>query len=210
MRLGCVAEVFAAFIYVPSEVVKTRLQLQGRYNNPHSLSAHNYRGTLNAFSDIYKKRGVSGLYRGYGATLLRDVPFSALQFSIYENIKSYFVKEHCEGDVNKLTAQHDMVAGAVSGSIAGILTTPLDVVKTFLQTQTPVPRTAVFLELDAAENKGKAIHYNGIKSAFVGIYKQRGLRALFSGVSVRCVWTGSQSMIMFLCYEFFLQRIKHL
>ena len=191
---------------MPSEVVKTRLQLQGRFNNPHSLSAHNYRGTAHAFGEIYRKRGISGLYRGYGATLLRDVPFSALQFSIYENIKKYFVREHCDGDQNKLTASHDMIAGAVAGSVSGVLTTPLDVVKTFLQTQKLLPRTAVFLDLDG-DNK-RSIQYTGIRTALVGIYKQRGFKALFSGVTVRFVWTGSQSMIMFLCYEFFLQQFK--
>jgi hypothetical protein len=35
---GGIGDIFAAIIYVPSEVIKTRLQLQGIYNNPHSLS----------------------------------------------------------------------------------------------------------------------------------------------------------------------------
>ena len=205
MLIGCVAEVFAAFIYVPSEVVKTRLQLQGKFNNPHSLSAHNYKSTFDAFRDIHAKRGISGLYRGYGATLLRDVPFSALQFSIYENIKRYFISRHCDNDSRNLTMTHDMISGAVAGSVSGVLTTPLDVIKTFLQTQKVLPKTAVFLELD---RDTKQIHYTGIRSAFVGIYKKRGIKALFSGAGVRMVWTGSQSMFMFLCYEYFVQQLK--
>lgn len=49
---GGLADTVASVFYVPSEVLKTRLQLQGRYNNPHSLSAHNYRNTYDAFMSV--------------------------------------------------------------------------------------------------------------------------------------------------------------
>jgi Mitochondrial carrier protein len=47
-----VADIFAAVLYVPSEVIKTRMQLQGRFNNPYSVSGHNYRNSLLAFKDV--------------------------------------------------------------------------------------------------------------------------------------------------------------
>jgi hypothetical protein len=50
---GGFADTVASAAYVPSEVLKTRLQLQGRFNNPHSLSAHNYRNTLDAFQTVF-------------------------------------------------------------------------------------------------------------------------------------------------------------
>lgn len=46
--IGFLGDLFASVIYVPSEVLKTRLQLQGRYNNPHFNSGYNYRGTIDA------------------------------------------------------------------------------------------------------------------------------------------------------------------
>jgi hypothetical protein len=55
---GGIADVGASVFYVPSEVqninkvVKTRLQLQGKFNNPHSLSAHNYKNTVHAFLSV--------------------------------------------------------------------------------------------------------------------------------------------------------------
>lgn len=49
---GGVADVFASVLYVPTEVIKVRLQLQGRHNNVYSVSGHNYRGTVHAFHSV--------------------------------------------------------------------------------------------------------------------------------------------------------------
>jgi len=81
--IGSIGDFFASFIYVPSEVLKTRMQLQGRYNNPSFISGYNYKNTWHALRMIVKYDGVGALYQGYRATLLRDVPFSALQFAFY-------------------------------------------------------------------------------------------------------------------------------
>jgi hypothetical protein len=45
---GSFGDLAASVIYVPSEVLKTRMQLQGRYNNPHFISGYNYRNTWHA------------------------------------------------------------------------------------------------------------------------------------------------------------------
>ncbi|KAI9209233.1 mitochondrial carrier domain-containing protein [Polychytrium aggregatum] len=129
------ADTIASAFYVPMEMVKTRLQLQGSFNNPHSVSLHNYRGTWHALRTILESRGIVGLYRGWGATIARDVPTTAIQFTFYESIKSFFVQYQCDGDETALTIVHDLVSGAAAGALAGALTTPLDVVKTYLQTQ---------------------------------------------------------------------------
>lgn len=204
---GGLADVAASLLYVPSEVLKTRLQLQGRYNNPHSLSAHNYKNTYDAITSIYKKRGVGGLYHGWGATLLRDVPYSAIQFTIYESMKKYFIRTSCNGDPAKLSSIHDLSSGATAGAIAGGLTTPLDVCKTYLQTQHRKPRASTFLSAAAEEiSKVHNVSYTGIFSALRGVYTSSGVSGLFAGVGVRMVWTSSQSMLMFFLYEFFIDN----
>ncbi|EOD49807.1 mitochondrial carrier protein [Neofusicoccum parvum] len=82
---GLIADLFAAPLYVPSEVLKTRLQLQGRYNNPYFESGYNYRGTWHAARTIVRVEGWAALFHGFKATLARDLPFSALQFAFYEH-----------------------------------------------------------------------------------------------------------------------------
>jgi hypothetical protein len=130
------------------------------------------------------------------------MPFSAMQFTIYESLKKFFKK----GDDKKiLSAGQDMISGAAAGALAGGITTPLDVIKTYLQTQMKKPKTAsVFLNTSELDTKVKAVaghSYNGVGSAFKGIYKESGIRGLYSGVGVRMGWTGAQSMVMFFLYE---------
>ncbi|KAJ3132650.1 hypothetical protein HK101_004579, partial [Irineochytrium annulatum] len=127
---AAVGDVAASTLYVPSEVVKTRLQLQGRPGNPNAISQRGYKGSVDAFWSIYRKRGIRGLYYGWGATLIRDVPFTAIQFSLYENLKTFMLHRYCEGDESQVTYVHDMISGGVAGTIAGGITTPLDVCKT--------------------------------------------------------------------------------
>ncbi len=55
-------------------MIKIRLQLN-KNNNVTGLH-------------ILKELGVFGVYRGFSATLLRDVPFCGIFFALYSNIKS--------------------------------------------------------------------------------------------------------------------------
>lgn len=131
---GLLGDLAAAPSYVPSEVLKTRLQLQGRYNNPYFNSGYNYRSTTDAARVIIRTEGFSALFHGYKATLWRDLPFSALQFTFYEKerdlAKSYMGS-------NNIGLLLEIATAASAGGAAGVITTPLDVVKTRIQTQQP-------------------------------------------------------------------------
>ncbi|EER25400.1 Mitochondrial carrier protein [Coccidioides posadasii C735 delta SOWgp] len=129
---GFIADLAASFVYVPSEVLKTRLQLQGRYNNPFFKSGYNYRSTLDAFRTIIKEEGFFALYSGFKATLFRDLPFSALQFAFYEQ-EQKFAKE-CVGS-RDIGLPLEILTATSAGGMAGVITCPLDVVKTRIQTQ---------------------------------------------------------------------------
>lgn len=142
---GLVGDLFASIIYVPSEVLKTRLQLQGRYNNPFFKSGYNYRGTIDATRTIIRTEGPAALFYGYKATIMRDLPFSALQFAFYEQFQKW-AKQWC--DSRDIGLPLEIATGAMAGGLAGTITCPLDVVKTRIQTQVrtsstpPLPGTA--------------------------------------------------------------------
>ncbi|KAL1954062.1 hypothetical protein VTO42DRAFT_1796 [Malbranchea cinnamomea] len=129
---GFVADLAASFIYVPSEVLKTRLQLQGRYNNPFFHSGYNYRSTLDAFRTIIRTEGFGALYYGFKATLFRDLPFSALQFAFYEQEQKMAKQWAGSRDIG---LPLEILTATTAGGMAGVLTCPLDVVKTRIQTQ---------------------------------------------------------------------------
>ena len=133
---GFFADLAASIVYVPSEVLKTRLQLQGRHNNPFFHSGYNYRGTTDAFRTIVRQEGVSALFHGYKATIFRDLPFSALQFAFYEQEQNMAREWVGSRDIG---LGLEILTAATAGGMAGVMTCPLDVVKTRIQTQQNPP-----------------------------------------------------------------------
>ncbi|KAL8711833.1 MAG: hypothetical protein Q9220_003777 [cf. Caloplaca sp. 1 TL-2023] len=132
MVIGFIADLAASVVYVPSEVLKTRLQLQGRFNNPFFTSGYNYRSTLHATRTIIKEEGFAALFYGYRATLFRDLPFSALQFAFYEQEQQWAKQYVGSKDIG---LGFEVLTASTAGGLAGVITCPLDVVKTRIQTQ---------------------------------------------------------------------------
>ncbi|XP_041651531.1 mitochondrial glutamate carrier 1 [Cheilinus undulatus] len=86
--------------------------------------------------ELLKTRGLAGLYRGAGATLMRDVPFSMIYFPLFANLNA-LGRESApgQGDVQaQAPFWQSFVAGCSAGSVAAVAVTPLDVIKTRLQT----------------------------------------------------------------------------
>ncbi|XP_037307988.1 mitochondrial glutamate carrier 1 isoform X2 [Pungitius pungitius] len=82
---------------------------------------------------LLKTRGLAGLYRGAGATLMRDVPFSMIYFPLFANLNA--LGRETVGDVQtRAPFWQSFVSGCGAGSVAAVAVTPLDVIKTRLQT----------------------------------------------------------------------------
>ena len=80
---------------------------------------------------------MGALYSGYKATIVRDLPFSALQFAFYEQERRFTQKLR---GTNEIGLGFEILTAVSAGGAAGVLTCPLDVVKTRTQTQiTPDP-----------------------------------------------------------------------
>lgn len=131
---------------------------------------------------VYKTEGIGAFYVSYPTTLSMTVPFTALQFLAYESIstimnpsKKYDPVTHCS-------------AGAVAGGLAAALTTPMDVIKTMLQTR----GSATDPELRTV---------NGFKAGCQLLYRREGLRGFFKGVRPRVVTTMPSTAICWSAYE---------
>ncbi|PIA27456.1 hypothetical protein AQUCO_07700014v1 [Aquilegia coerulea] len=154
---GGLGDTLGSFIYVPCEVMKQRMQVQGTKNSWTSTALKEtirrksdnqmygyYSGMFQAGGSIWKQQGLRGLYAGYWSTLARDVPFAGLMVTFYEVLKDlteygkqkwlphtdYYVGSSFEG----------LLLGGLAGGISSYLTTPLDVIKTRLQVQGPMIR----------------------------------------------------------------------
>lgn len=94
----------------------------------------------------------------------------------------------------------DAFSGYLAGIVSGFITTPLDVTKTYLQTQQrPTPKFVGIMPTP---------YYPTIWTCLVGIYARGGMRGLFTGGRIRSIWTGGQSLIMFTMYEGFLKYYR--
>ena len=112
-------EVMACLARVPAEVVKQRLQ------------AGNELSFTSAMINCYRKEGFAGFYRGFGITVFREVPFSLMQFPMYEYLKQQIrANRERRGLNSEVPSAHAALCGSITGAISAALTTPMDVVKT--------------------------------------------------------------------------------
>lgn len=112
MVLASLGEISACLVRVPVEVIKQRTQV--------SKSSSSYSTLVSILRNQNQEGIIRGLYRGWNMTIMREIPFTVIQFPLYEYLKSKFSSN----------ALHLAVCGSIAGGVAAALTTPLDVIKT--------------------------------------------------------------------------------
>ncbi|KAL8930982.1 MAG: hypothetical protein Q9208_000083 [Pyrenodesmia sp. 3 TL-2023] len=172
MLAASAGEVAACAVRVPTEVIKQRAQAA---QQPSSMAA--LRFILARRRDI----GVPGvwreLYRGWGITIMREVPFTAVQFPLWEGMKAWRRRETGREQVTNVESG---LYGSVAGAVAAGLTTPLDVLKT---------RLMLAKEREAA------------LPLFRRIWREEGPRAFVAGMGPRVMWISAGGAIFLGSYE---------
>lgn len=163
---GCGAGFVQVVATNPMEIVKIRLQLQGTDPTAKRMSP----------VEVVRHLGIRGLYKGSLATLIRDVPFSAVFFPLYANLQSLI------GGKDPGVAA-TLAAGCISGAAASGACTPADVIKTRLQV------------------KGGMMKYGGIAGCLRTILAEEGVAALFKGVGPRMMVVAPLFGISLLAFE---------
>ncbi|OAY84177.1 putative mitochondrial carrier, partial [Ananas comosus] len=198
---GAVGDTLGSFVYVPCEVMKQRMQVQGTRNSwisamtkgnisqkPGAQMYGYYTGMVQAGYSIFKEHGLRGLYAGYWSTLARDVPFAGLMVTFYEALKDLteFGKQKYlpNSDLHVSSTFEGLLLGGLAGGFSAYLTTPLDVIKTRLQVQ------------------GSTIRYKGFLDALRRIWVAEGLNGLFKGSVPRIIWYVPASALTFMAVEF--------
>ena len=119
---GVVSTVLHDSCMVPAETIKQRLQL-GYYKN----AMHCAQAMLAS--------GGGSFYRSLPTTLAMNVPYGCVSVAANEALKATWSKR--QGKQPGLAPL--LACGGVAGALASLATTPLDVIKTRLQTQNLVP-----------------------------------------------------------------------
>ncbi|KAF7720329.1 Mitochondrial carrier protein [Penicillium ucsense] len=206
-------EISACAVRVPTEVIKQRAQaglfggssllalkdiLSLRHAAPHTPGSA---GSSAAASAATVKRGygqvIRELYRGAGITIAREIPFTVLQFTMWESMKATYAQRYLRaGDVSgsssspsapmaQIPASTSAMFGSVAGAIAAGLTTPLDVIK-----------TRVML---ARRGDGGSAPVR-VKEIVRGI-AQEGLGAFWRGIGPRVAWIGIGGAVFLGSYQ---------
>ncbi|KAG8457299.1 hypothetical protein KFE25_012038 [Diacronema lutheri] len=189
---GIASRSFAAAAVSPIELIRTQMQ-SGQWESGVGLV-----GGLRRTRALH---GVGGLYRGLVPTLLRDIPFSGLYWTLYEASRA-----RAADVLHWSPFAASFAAGAGSGMVAACVTTPCDVVKTRMQ-------MALYAGA-AAGGSGPVEHAarGGLVSAhgappvsalgtLLAIVRDDGMLALCSGMVSRMAKVAPACAIMISSYE---------
>jgi hypothetical protein len=228
---GMTAETIACLIYVPVDVIKERMQVQHSLTSTTNVSnvgsgtaaRHTYyQNGFDALKQISKNEGISGIYRGYGATLASFGPFSALYFVFYEKFKN-LTRQHLrdqrqsDGMVDSTDSTTRslkeieipflwvVLCSASAGGLASWLTSPLDMAKLRLQVQ----RGKLYSHKESSMNTTQ--YYRGVIDCLKQSFRDGGVRGLFRGAGARVLHFAPATTVTISSYETFRSLInKHL
>lgn len=140
------------------------------------------------FAEIIQNDGVMGLYAGYSATLLRNLPAGVLSYSSFEYLKAAVLQKTKQSYMEPVQS---VLCGALAGAISASLTTPLDVVKTRLMTQVR----------GEGVSKVAAVMYDGVSATVKQILKEEGWVGLTRGMGPRVLHSACFSALGYFAFE---------
>ena len=125
--------------------------------------------------------------------MIRDIPFAALQFTLYDAMKRRAWAAHARGGAEGRPHWLEMLLyQSTSAALAGGLTTPLDVVKTRLMTQAG----------------GSGVRkYRGWWDCLRTIRAEEGSGALLNGLRPRVLWLGIGGAVFMGSFEVLSERL---
>lgn len=138
------------------------------------------------------------LYRGAGITIAREIPFTVLQFTMWESMKEAYAKRYLRKSLpgsgivsdSQIPASTSAMFGSVAGAIAAGLTTPLDVIKT---------RVMLARRGDGGAGAGAGGPVR-VKEVVKGIADE-GLGAFWRGIGPRVAWIGIGGAVFLGSYQ---------
>jgi solute carrier family 25 S-adenosylmethionine transporter 26 len=173
-------EVAACLVRVPAEIIKQRTQagIIGVGGKSTSWSNFKYLIQNKSGEGVFR-----GLYRGWNTTIMREIPFTMIQFPLYEWLKMKWSQK----TETELSLLKGAICGSIAGGIAAAATTPLDVIKTRIML-----------------HKLKI----GVFDLVQTILKEEGPRTFLNGIGPRTMWISAGGAIFLGCYELVSSNLR--
>jgi solute carrier family 25 2-oxodicarboxylate transporter 21 len=168
---GATAGATEAFVVVPFELVKIRLQDRAQ--------SHKYNGMIDCVTKIVKQEGPLTLYQGLESTMWRHILWNAGYFGCIFQVRALVpVATTKKGQIT-----NDLISGAVGGTV---LNTPMDVVKSRIQNSPKVP--------------GQLPKYNWAWPALGTVAREEGFSALYKGFLPKVLRLGPGGGILLVVF----------
>ncbi|KAE9553259.1 hypothetical protein FO519_003517 [Halicephalobus sp. NKZ332] len=180
LLVGVFSRTAAVTIVSPLEMIRTKMQSE-------QIS---YYQIGKALKSMIKSDGYSSLFRGLAPTIMRDIPFSAIYWTSFEALKKRFLEHFGQ---KKTTFGISFTCGAISGTIAAVVTQPFDLVKTQRQ-----------ITLGEVGNGIQTFRVNETSTMNVirKLVETRGYRAIFAGLTPRVVKVAPACATMIATYDY--------
>uniref|UniRef100_A0A182WH21 Mitochondrial carnitine/acylcarnitine carrier protein CACL n=1 Tax=Anopheles minimus TaxID=112268 RepID=A0A182WH21_9DIPT len=175
---GCLGGCAGVLVGFPFDTVKVHLQTQN-HKNPL------YRGTIDCFRKIIVREGVHGLYRGMSSPMAGVAVVNAIVFGVYGNIQ--------RRTTNPDSLYSHFLAGTAAGLAQSIVCSPMELIKTRLQLQDNLPRSAE--------------RFSGPVDCTRSIWCREGARGIFRGLGITAARDMPGFASYFVAYEYMVRCV---
>ncbi|EPQ52770.1 mitochondrial carrier [Gloeophyllum trabeum ATCC 11539] len=226
--LGAVAGALAQIFTIPVSVIATRQQIGRSFqfsskapsNTPSepltvlpseqkAPSDDDYDDSfLGVAKEIVKEEGVTGLWLGLRPGLVLTVN-PAITYGMFERIKSaVLLAREKAGAEAKMTPGLSFVVGALSKTLATVVTYPYIMAKVRIQARTADEETAVEEHhLPPPHNKPHHLkdHHPGALDVLMRVYRKQGLVGWYQGMSAQIIKAVLSQALLFMSKDQFEQ-----
>ena len=212
---GAVAGVSSVFLTYPLEVIRVRLAFETKKEsrssiaricrqiyNEHPLPSPASSAATEAIQQAAPRSGLVNFYRGFGATLAGMVPYAGVSFLTHDTIGDWFrhpaiakwtvIRSTIMEEPNRkkprraqLKAPAELTSGAVAGLVSQTVSYPLEVIRRRMQ-------------VGGAVGDG---HRLSMRETAVKVFRERGWRGFFVGLTIGYVKVIPMSATSFYVYE---------
>ena len=180
------SKIVTTFLVNPITVLKTRFEVVG---------INEYKSIKDAIKSIYMNEGAKGFYKGILATMIRDVPYSGIQYSSYKwcyDMYSRFIDDSVNPQSKPGVV---LVISIISAAWAVMLTYPFDNLRVRIQ---------CFDFVNHENNKVQLNMLNNVKN----IWKEEGNKGFYIGYIPRLMKKATSSALTWSLYEKFKKEKK--
>ena len=166
MLAACSGNVLSSLIFVPKDLIKTRMQSL----RTTSMSKVSFRAVV---SDIYRRDGIFGFYANLRVVLAKNIPSAVIRFTLYEELKLFI-----NSGVTRAPAHIYLMAGSIASACSSACNTPFDVLKTRIAAGSIDKSTPIIKGI-------REIYRNeGLNGMYAGVCPRILWSALFGGIGL--------------------------